>query len=117
MKRIMAEGPGNGHGPVYFGSPERMYGYVDLFADMFFFEYVYQNKRLYLSPNAEGQMNPFALEQILKDHKKHPPKKGQIRNFEFCMKKAGNLYCWYNCELTARWKDKDAGPIKIIGKI
>lgn len=117
MKRIMTEALRNGQGPIYFGSPERMYGYVDLFADTFLFEYVYQNKRLYLSPNAEGQMDPFALEQILKDHKKHPPKKGEIRNFEFCMGKTENLYRWYNCELTAQWKGGGTRPVKIIGKV
>lgn len=107
----------NGHEPVYFGQTDRMYRLMDLFTDTVLFEYSYQKKRLYLSPNAEGQIDQFAFERFFKRHRENPPKSGEVRCFEFCLGKGGEPYHWCSCKLIAEWEDKAVQPLRIIGKL
>jgi len=94
-----------------------MYRNINLFKDTVLFEYSYMDKRLYLSPNAKGQIDFPTFERILIKHRDNAPQEGEIRSFEFCLGKMGEPYHWCSCKLTAQWEERAEYPVKLIGKL
>ena len=65
-----------------FSETEQMYRNISLFKDTVLFEYYYKDGRLYLSPNASGQIDFRTFGRILAKHRDNAPKDGEIRSFE-----------------------------------
>ena len=107
----------NEHEFFRFSETEQMYRNMNLFKDTVLFEYYYMDGRLYLSPNARGQIDLRTFGRILVMHKDNPPKDGEIRSFEFCLGKRGDPYHWCSCRLTAQWEEGIGNPLKLIGKL
>ncbi|GLC83069.1 GGDEF domain-containing protein [Lacrimispora brassicae] len=107
----------NEHEFFRFSETEQMYRNMSLFKDTVLFEYYYMDGRLYLSPNARGQIDLRTFGRILVKHKDNPPKGGEIRSFEFCLGKRGEPYHWCSCRITAQWEAGTGSPLKLIGKL
>lgn len=107
----------NEHEFFRFSETEQMYRNIGFFKDTVLFEYSYMDERLYLSPNARGQIDLRTFGRILAKHRDNAPKDGEIRSFEFCLGKMGEPYHWCGCKLTAQWADRTSGPVKLIGKL
>ncbi len=107
----------NEHEFFRFSETEQMYKNMSLFKDTVLFEYSYIDGKLYLSPNAQGQIDLLTFEQVFAKHRNNAPKDGEIRSFEFCMGKMGEPYHWCSCKLTAQWGAGTDRPVKLIGKL
>lgn len=107
----------NEHEFFRYDETEQLYRNMNLFKDTVLFEYSYVDKRLYLSPNAKGQIDLLNFERILIKHRSNAPQDGEIRSFEFCLGKSGEPYHWCSCKLTAQWEDRAESPVKLIGKL
>uniref|UniRef100_UPI000B066870 hypothetical protein n=1 Tax=Clostridium sp. NkU-1 TaxID=1095009 RepID=UPI000B066870 len=66
----------NEHEFFRFSETEQMYRNINLFKDTVLFEYSYIDRRLYLSPNAKGQIDLLAFERILHKHRDNAPQEG-----------------------------------------
>lgn len=116
-RRLEGRSTENRHESFCFSQTEQMYRNMNLFTDTVLFEYSYPDKRLYFSPNAEGQIDQPTFERFFKKHRDNAPRDGEIRSFEFCLGKAGEPYHWCSCKLMAEWEDRTSVPVRLIGKL
>lgn len=116
-RRLEGRSTIKGHEPFRFSQTEQLYRNLSLFTDTVIFEYSYPDRIMYLSPNAEGQIDLSAFERVFTKHRENAPGNGEIRSFEFCLGKMGEPYHWCSCKLTAQWGDRTRGPVKLIGKL
>lgn len=107
----------NKHEFFRFSETEQMYKNISYFKDTILFEYSYMDRKFYLSPNAQGQIDLQTFEEILLKHRDKAPQEGEIRSLEFCLGKMGEPYYWCSCKLMALWQQGTSGPIKLIGKL
>ncbi|MEY8355872.1 GGDEF domain-containing protein [Lachnospiraceae bacterium 54-53] len=116
-RRLEGRSMENEHESFCFSHTEQMYRNMDLFSDTILFEYSYPDKSLFLSPNAEGQIDRLSFERFFTKHRDNAPRAGEVRTFEFCLGKSGEPYHWCCCKLIAQWEERSALPARLIGKL
>lgn len=101
----------------HYSEADCLYRNISHFADTVLFEYTYQDRQLYLSANAKGQINLPAFKDFFETCKDNAPKFGEIISTEISLGKTGEPYHWCSCKLSTKWEEGKNAPVSLIGKL
>ena len=101
----------------HYSESDHLYRNISHFADTVLFEYTYQDRQLYLSANAKGQLNLPAFKNFFETYRDNAPRFGEILSTEICLGDSGEPYHWCSCKLSTKWEEGKNYPVSLIGKL